>query len=56
MLALLLLACNPWTEVLEREQGWYDADRIESELGIDLVEISAGEPIGYSCCLWQYWC
>ena len=47
MFWLVLQACNPWSALHEREQIWYDADRIENEQELDLIEIEAGEPIGY---------
>lgn len=43
----LLLACSPWSGVAEREAVWYDADRVEGELLVDLVELQGGAPIGY---------
>ncbi|MDP6935649.1 MAG: hypothetical protein QGG40_22205, partial [Myxococcota bacterium] len=42
---LLLFACNPWSPVHERELTWYDPDRVETELGVDLVDLPAGEPL-----------
>ena len=40
----LLLGCNPWTGPHERELIWYDAERVEKQLGIDLVSLAQGGP------------
>ena len=37
---------NPWADVQQRELVWSDTSRIEQELGIDLVELPHGEPVG----------
>lgn len=48
MLLLLLTACNPWSEVHDREAPWWgSAAALERATGHDLIELPAGEPVGY---------
>ena len=47
LLPLVLLACNPWAGVHQREAIWYDAARVETELGIALAPLKASAPLGH---------
>ncbi|MCB9678053.1 MAG: hypothetical protein H6737_23335 [Alphaproteobacteria bacterium] len=48
MLVALLVGCSPWPGVAAGEAVWWGpTDRIEAEQHIDLVDLPAGEPIGY---------
>ena len=49
VLALLsLLACDPVAPEQRAEAVFYDANRLESELGIRLVEVPDGEPLRHT--------
>ena len=42
------VACNPWQEIHDRELMWYDKERIETDLGIELMTLQRGGPLGYN--------
>jgi hypothetical protein len=43
---LIFVACNPWTEIHQREMLWYDAKQLEQQLDLELVEMPQGGFLG----------
>ncbi len=47
MLALLLSACSPWSQVTAREAVWWGpADELAASADLSLVPLASGEPVG----------